>query len=125
MAKARLFGLEEDRQNGLVRIDCPGCKTFHIIATKKPFENGACWGFNGDFDKPTFMPSLLIRTGLYAGGKLYPENDPKYPHAKEDNAFLKASSSVCHSFITNGKIQFLGDCTHELKCQTVELPEVK
>ena len=29
--------------------------------------------------------------------------------------------SVCHSFVTDGKIQFLGDCTHELAGQTVEL----
>ena len=67
----------------------------------------------------------MVTTGLFAGAKLYPENDPKYPDAKEYNEFLKASSSVCHSFITDGRIQFLGDCTHELKGQTVELPEVK
>ena len=29
----------------------------------------------------------------------------------------------CHSFITNGEIKFLNDCTHELKGQTVRLPE--
>jgi Family of unknown function (DUF6527) len=30
---------------------------------------------------------------------------------------------VCHSFIKAGKIQFLGDCTHKLKGQTVDLPD--
>ena len=30
---------------------------------------------------------------------------------------------VCHSFITNGEIRFLGDCTHDLKNKTVPLPE--
>ena len=29
----------------------------------------------------------------------------------------------CHSFVTDGKIQFLGDCTHTLKGQTVEIPD--
>jgi hypothetical protein len=29
----------------------------------------------------------------------------------------------CHSFVTNGKIQFLADCTHKLAGQTVELPD--
>jgi hypothetical protein len=29
----------------------------------------------------------------------------------------------CHSFVTDGKIQFLPDCYHSLKGQTVELPE--
>lgn len=31
---------------------------------------------------------------------------------------------VCHSFVTDGKIQFLGDCTHNLVGQIVELPEI-
>lgn len=32
---------------------------------------------------------------------------------------------ICHSFIKDGMIQFLGDCTHELKGKTVKLPEVE
>jgi len=32
---------------------------------------------------------------------------------------------VCHSFVTDGNIQYLGDCTHELAGQTIELPEFK
>lgn len=31
---------------------------------------------------------------------------------------------VCHSYVTNGRIQYLGDCTHELAGQTVDLPEL-
>ena len=31
----------------------------------------------------------------------------------------------CHSFIREGKIQFLDDCTHHLKGQTVEMEDVK
>ena len=30
---------------------------------------------------------------------------------------------VCHSFVVDGRIQFLGDCTHELACQTVDIPD--
>lgn len=29
---------------------------------------------------------------------------------------------VCHCFIVAGQWQFLGDCTHELAGQTVDLP---
>ncbi len=29
----------------------------------------------------------------------------------------------CHSFVTDGKIQFLGDSTHKLAGQTVEIPD--
>jgi len=51
--------------------------------------------FNGDLDNPTISPSLL-------------ENYP---------------GQVCHSFIENGKIQYLSDCHHALAGQTIELPE--
>lgn len=55
------------------------------------------WKFNGDFEKPTFKPSYLSK---------WPENN------------------VCHSFVTDGKIRFLNDCTHELKGKTVLLPDI-
>jgi len=32
------------------------------------------------------------------------------------------SCSICHSFVTDGQIQFLGDCTHKLAGRTVPLP---
>lgn len=59
------------------------------------------WTWNGDFDKPTVHPSILVTT--------------KYPDRTD----------VCHSFITNGRIQFLTDSTHALAGQTVELPELE
>ncbi|HAR38556.1 MAG TPA: ammonia monooxygenase [Porphyromonadaceae bacterium] len=53
------------------------------------------WSFNENVDMPTISPSLLVR---------WPDH-------------------VCHSFIREGKIQFLSDCTHKLKGQTVEIPD--
>lgn len=52
------------------------------------------WSFNGDMQKPTFAPSLL------------------YPDLR------------CHLCLTDGRIQFLSDCTHELAGQTVDVPEM-
>jgi hypothetical protein len=37
---------------------------------------------------------------------------------------IQLEDTVCHSWVTNGRIQFLSDCTHSLKDQTVELPEI-
>ena len=55
--------------------------------------------FNGDVLAPTLSPSLLqSRT----------EGEDHVPY-------------VCHSFVVDGRIQFLGDCTHPLANQTVEL----
>lgn len=62
--------------------------------------SGPRWGWNGDVDRPTFTPSILVR---YVTG-------------------AKARHVTCHSFVTDGLIQFLGDCTHSLAGQTVELP---
>lgn len=53
------------------------------------------WTFNGDLELPTFTPSLL-----------YPDR-------------------VCHLFVTDGRIQYLGDCTHELAGHQVDLPEIE
>lgn len=52
------------------------------------------WQWNGSVDSPTVSPSLLVR-----------------------------GQFTCHSFIKDGKIQFLGDCDHALKGQTVEIPD--
>lgn len=72
-------------------FDCPGCGFGHV------FDEG--WSFNGDFEKPTFSPSLLID----------PANNPG----------LKR----CHLFVRDGKILFLSDCQHDLAGQTVEMED--
>ncbi len=82
---------------------CPGCNEVHLVNTGDPNEvTGAKWSFNGDKEKPTISPSLLLR---------WPDD--------------KRPDNVCHSFITDGWIQFLSDCTHALAGQTVELPDFK
>lgn len=81
---------------------CPGCQGAHALNL------GAWkvrWEYNGDPDKPTFSPSLLV---TYEGADADDEH---------------GLPSRCHSFIRDGMIQFLGDCTHALKGQTVEIPE--
>lgn len=119
MAKARIWGKSEDgieEAKGVIVINCPGCGCHHVIFTKEPAINGAKWNFNDDFEKPTFSPSLLIRTGHFATGE-----------KMEDCGWCKESENICgicHSFIRDGRIQFLDDCTHKLKGQTVELPDI-
>lgn len=83
---------------------CPGCERGHTV---RVVGNGA-WGWNGDADCPTLTPSVLLTyNGADAGEDL-------------DGAG-RAPPAICHSFITDGHIRFLDDCTHHLVGQTVPL----
>lgn len=77
---------------------CPACGYGHGLTVNGcKNSSGASWGWNGSMDKPTFTPSINCNP-----------DDP--PHR-------------CHSFVTDGSIQFLGDCFHKLAGQTVEIPD--
>lgn len=95
----------------LVHFHCPGCDRGHYLRTAEANDyngsegaNKPIWGFNCNLDLPTFTPSILIWR----------------PWTDENGV---KTEERCHSFVTDGKIQFLVDCTHSLKNQTVDLPE--
>lgn len=108
--------------NGAISFQCPGCGDYHTL----PVVPGdrASWGWNGSIDKPTLTPSILVRSGHYASH--WKAGDPcwckfKAEHPTEEPDF---ECVICHSYITDGQIQFLSDCTHDLAGQTVSLREV-
>lgn len=49
------------------------------------------WSWNGDVDMPTLKPSILIEADW-----------------GEERTYYR-----CHSFVNNGIVQFLSDCTHD------------
>lgn len=89
---------------------CPGCKCSHAVTIKE--DGSKCtaspWDWNGSDESPTFSPSILVHS--------HPAGSPEYGIRR---------TPQCHSFIKDGKIQFLSDCEHELKGQTVDIPEWK
>jgi len=90
---------------------CPGCKCGHGFKTTPPEPQ---WTFNGDMEKPTVRASILVRSGKY----------PKEPFKfDQEGNVVGYEKAVCHSFITDGMIQFMDDCTHELKGKTVPLED--
>ena len=102
---------------------CPGCKCNHGVWLKKEGYSGPSWSFNGDMDKPTFSPSILVR---WVDIPEEPELDGDGNYVLGPDGRLKgAKDMVCHSFVRDGMIQFLSDCTHDLRGQTVELPEIE
>jgi hypothetical protein len=86
---------------------CPACKTSHIFYVDTPTHRGARWTFNGDVNNPTFSPSMNISVGPY------PDDDEEAGRIDR-----------CHYFLTQAKLQYLSDYTHELAGQTVDLPEL-
>ncbi len=95
-------------QPGIYCFKCPGCDFLHQIADKTYQGNGPKWDFNGDLKKPTFHPSYLI-----------------WHPGMKDGKPTGTKTNVCHSFIKEGKIEFLSDCHHHLAGKTVDLPDIE
>lgn len=85
---------------------CPACDEAHHYVT----DGSRGWAFNGNVECPTFTPSMLIRTGPR----------PTVPAGRPDAGQV----DVCHYVLTDGQINFCGDCTHGMVGQTVPLPEL-
>jgi len=90
-------------------FECPGCGCAHFINER--------WTFNGDVDKPTISPSILVT------GRQSPTDEQVKRIMAGEDLCSELSHTRCHSFVTDGRIRFLDDCTHELKGQTVDLPD--
>jgi hypothetical protein len=103
-------------EGGGLMFACPGCGTSHMVRVGD--SPGPHWRFNGNYDKPTIQPSILVS---------YTQWVPPATDAESARKILAGEIAqhpekrVCHSFVTDGRIQFLSDCTHELAGQTVDL----
>lgn len=97
---------------GQAMFYCEGCKRPHAINVS--LEGMPKWGFNESLVAPTFTPSILAR---YRHPKGYSNENPA-PVGYEGEYVTE----ICHSFVTDGKIQYLSDCTHELAGKTIKLP---
>lgn len=95
MAKVKQY---DDVRDGskLLAFHCPGCGYDHgfRVGGHGPKPR---WTWNGSFDAPTFSPSLLCN-----------QDSP---------------ANRCHSFVKEGRIEFLSDCFHDLRGMTVDLPD--
>lgn len=112
--------LRDTEDNGLM-FWCPACDMAHRI--RHGAGAGPRWGWNGNVDKPTFTPSILLRgVRLTDIGNAQIEEWRAAGMPARNGEQFDNTPSVCHSFVTDGRIQFLSDCTHALAGQTVDLP---
>lgn len=72
---------------------CPGCKMYHAPNLDPAPGRDGVWTLSGTETQPTLTPSVVYEAG-----------------------------TRCHSFVRDGKLHFLSDCTHLLAGQTVEPP---
>lgn len=71
---------------------CPACKHGHSFRTEGPEPR---WTFNGDMEKPTVNPSILLRGG--------------------------STEIQCHFYLIDGFFQYSSDCAHELASKKVPM----
>jgi hypothetical protein len=105
-------------------IECPASRALYIrlmfpvefaplrerilaVQTSGKQDGTPNWTWNGSIDAPTLQPSIL--TKWQAG----------------DGNGNPGPDIVCHSFVNDGMVEFLSDCTHNLAGQSLELMEVK
>lgn len=94
------FAEDAGKTERLLLFWCPGCDEVHPYRVESKDPAWPRWQWNGDQEKPTLTPSLLIKRTLAENGQ------PR-----------------CHLFLTDGRIQFCGDSEHALAGQTVDLPD--
>lgn len=104
-------------EGGGVMFWCPGCDGAHSINVGDG--SGPRWNWNENVDKPSFTPSILAQGETWIP-PVTSENYSKWECTPWEQTKV---ATVCHSFVTDGQIQFLSDCTHELAGQTVPLPD--
>lgn len=88
---------------------CPGCDGPHGIRIEGR-DGPPKWTFDGDYQKPTFAPSILCFTI-----ETTDDDDKPLP--------APVRRTLCHYFIRSGMIEFCGDSPHALAGKTVELPD--
>jgi hypothetical protein len=89
---------------------CPACQEMHQLPDS--------WRFDGNLESPTFTPSfkhegvkIEVIEGRWTGEWIRDAQGNTIP-------------VCCHYILTNGILNFCGDCTHAFANQTVPLPDL-
>lgn len=124
--KAKPFKLIDDREYipcaveeaSHVMIQTPGplCNRFMPVMLKGRREGSGKWTWNGNTERPTLMPSILTTTTDEL-------TDDELDRIKSGEK-VEPREIRCHTWITDGKVQFLPDCSHEFAGQTLDLLDI-
>lgn len=100
-----------EKDTDFVSFKCPGCGHTHRLNVGK--SGNPRWSWNGSESKPTLNPSIRMQ----ATQRITDEMASRIMAGEN----IEPKKIVCHSFVRDGYIQFLADCTHKLACRVVEL----
>lgn len=97
----------------------PGPYHFRLIPVilKGTRAGTGCWSWNGSLDKPTLKPSIIVKGTV-------PLTDEEADRVLAGEK-IEPKPQICHTWITDGQVQFLSDCTHELAGKIIDLLEVE
>ena len=101
MNVVRKFIEEGTNKKGLT-FYCEGCEMSHSIIYEGT--SGPIWKWNNSLDKPTIKPSIKAQ---------WVKTNPK--------THLKVRDMICHSYVKEGMLEYLTDCTHKLAGKTVPM----
>lgn len=102
--------------DGSFTYRCP-CGDVHHITPK-------IWTWNGNVESPTISPSVLVRSGHYVPRQPGEPESCWCTYAKEHpEDKLPFGCYLCHSYVENGSVRFLNDCSHEHAGKTLPIPD--
>lgn len=110
----------EQYPGGEIGFDCPGCGLAHVLPVRPA--PSPSWEFDGDFERPTLHPSILARNGCHVPGH---KGDCWCNFEARFDKPPAFQCGTCHSFVRNGQIEFLNDCSHALAGRTVPLKPIE
>ena len=96
---------------------CPACNKPHTINIGLPDS----WDWNENTTEVTLSPSVLVSSGHYLPGGDHSNSCWCTYYKNNPGEEVHFTCGKCHSFIKNGFISYLEDCSHDFKGQTLKL----
>lgn len=90
---------------------CPACLEMHPLPDS--------WDFNGDVDCPTFTPSFK-----HEGVVTEKDENGNWTGEWVRDSDGNPIKFICHYILTDGILNFCGDCSHDMKNLSVPMVEL-
>mgnify|MGYP001581069974 CR=1 FL=1 len=90
---------------------CPACLEMHPLPDT--------WIFNGNVNRPTFTPSFK-----HSGIETEKDSNGVWTGEWKRDTVGNPIPFICHYILTDGILNFCGDCTHLMAGKAIPIPEL-